>query len=328
MENPAYKKHMKEIMDNAGVPYSEIFDYEDSKIAEIYDRFFNFCQTNLSGHSQEYDIQPAAFYFGNDFDVNAVAFSTGTHNLIEMNMGTIFSMYNHFYDYNDVFENDPELHKKYPSLTQADIPPGFFMYQVATQFTYYHERGHLIQHSPYLSSGLNEKSAGTVGKTFDPTRHLLEFDADYHAAHWVCYHILEYWKKLQGKPIDPTKLNLLLSLAISAIFTYFVYLEGPGTPLYYAENSHPHPMVRLTYIMDIFIHVAEMETKASVKMDHRKILREGFDIAERFCRINKLPNSVDRYAGLFISEGPYITEYINLLIKESDKIPYLGKNRQ
>lgn len=74
-------------------PISEIYDYESSHLAPVYDRFFNFCQENLSGHSEEYDIQPAAFYFGTSYDVNAVAFSTGTYNLIEMNMGTIFSMY-------------------------------------------------------------------------------------------------------------------------------------------------------------------------------------------------------------------------------------------
>lgn len=126
---------------------------------------------------------------------------------------------------------------------------------------------------------------------------------------------------------DAISLNVLLSLAVSAVFTYFVYLEGTETPIYYAESTHPHPMIRLTYIMDIFIHVAEMETKRTIDFDHRKILRDGFEITERFCKINQLSNSVERYAGLFATEGTNITVYINHLIKESDKIPYLGKNR-
>ena len=236
-------------------------------------------------------------------------------------------MYNHFYNNNDAFEKDQELSKKYPLLTTKDVPPGFFMYQVATQFTYYHERGHLIQHSPYLETGLREKSTAMSQTLFDPLRHLLEFDADYHAAHLVCFHIIEFWKKLGDGKVTNESINLLLSLAISGIFTYFIYLEGTETPIYYAEYTHPHPLDRLTYIMDLFVHVAEIEMPENITLDLRKVLREGFDIAERFCVINKLPNAVDRYAELFVKEHHSIVKYIDLLILESDKIPYLGKNR-
>jgi hypothetical protein len=64
---------MGKLINAAGVPFSNINDFETSPLPEIFDRSFNFCQVNLTDHSQEYQKQSAAFYFGNSYKANAVA---------------------------------------------------------------------------------------------------------------------------------------------------------------------------------------------------------------------------------------------------------------
>jgi len=64
---------MQELYTKAGIAYADIFDYQFAEKAIIFDRFYNFCQTNLTDHCKEADIQPALFFYNPDNRVNARA---------------------------------------------------------------------------------------------------------------------------------------------------------------------------------------------------------------------------------------------------------------
>jgi len=317
---------MREVEYNAGIPYSEIFDYRDGEKALLFDRYNSFCQTNLTGHSTEFEIQPALFYYSPDQRINARAKQRNGYFLIEVFAGLVIKLYDHFYETNRAFEIDKVLRENYAPLLPSDTPPGYLMYQAAIQFTYYHERAHLIQRSPLLSQALDEEYAHGTSTMFDFSRHLLEFDADMHAAHFVCFHMIDYWKKLPVEKQTLSAITSLLALAASSIFTFFVFLEGGETPIYYQDKRHPHPVVRISYVIDILSAVAE-QNLAGTGLKAGDVLKEAFDISERMAIANGRTNPIYRYAALFKAEHKNITDYIQVLIDESEKVANLVKNR-
>ncbi len=326
MELSRYEAAMQELYSKAGIAYSDIFDYQFADKAIIFDRFYNFCQTNLTDHCKEADIQPALFFYNPDGRVNARAKQRNGYYLIEVFMGLIIKLYDHLYNYNEAFDVDDSLKQKYVSLLPEDTPPGFLMYQVATQFTYYHERAHLIQRSPLLSQSLDEEYLHQPAPVFDMRRHLLEFDADMDAGQFICFHILDYWKKLPAGQQNVSSITSLMAMAVSAIFTFFVFLEGRETPLYYAEKIHPHPIIRISYLMDIVSSVAE-QNLPGMGFKAGDVLREAFELSERIALANNRPNPIKRYSNVFAIEHQNIADYIGILIQESDKVPSLVKNR-
>lgn len=324
--NDKYKEAIKILQTCAGIDFGELYDYDLNEKAIIFDRFYNFCQVNLTDHCGQYDIQPAMIYYSPEFAVNAKAYQKNNYFLIEIFMGLIIKMYDHLYNYNEAFDIDETLKEKYVKLFYSDMAPGFFMYQVATQFTYYHELAHLIQRSPLLVQTLEEEYLHTPAQTFDMNRHLLEFDSDMHGAHYICFHVIEYWKKLDASIRTRESFNSLIALSVSAVLAYFTFLEGRETPLYYEEKHHPHPIIRITYLMDIMVGVAT-QNMPELELDPKHILLEAFNIAERFAVANNKPDPIKRYSALFISEHYKITAYVNKLIALSNNVPYLVKNR-
>ena len=122
----------------------DVYDFEDSPRSFTYEKYFQFCQVNLSERCQDYNIQPAKFYFKEDLRVNANASFVKDHFVVAVNKGTIQSMYEFLYGQNDIFD-EPDF-SVYNQLNDIlDVPLSYLMYQSASLFTYYHEQGFLIK---------------------------------------------------------------------------------------------------------------------------------------------------------------------------------------
>src|SRR5690349_2805193 len=96
-----YQAITDELVVNNVTPKNDIFFFEESPIAPVFAHYFQFCQENLSERCKEYNIQPAKFYFRNEFSVNASAGKTPAPNeyyIIRVNMGTLMSLYSLFYE--------------------------------------------------------------------------------------------------------------------------------------------------------------------------------------------------------------------------------------
>lgn len=321
-----YKEIINELVDKKLVEGAEIFDYNNDSIAEIYDRYFQYCQKALTEYSLQFNIQPARIFFRNDYSVNAMAGMIGDFYLIKINMGLIDILYRAFCESNNLFKenNSKDI---YAHLTMNfDVPLEYIMFQFATYFTFYHEQGHLIQKSSLLNSFLNERNIdGDSG--YSSFRHSLEFDADLHAAHCLVFIIVEYIKKLPESNYSTDVINGILALATASVFINFMYFEEKYHSIYYKESTHPHPVIRITYILDVIASLAPLNFK-DIKIDGNLVLIQCFEIAERFCQVQEMRDMVNVYAEMYQTERLNIEKFINeTLILESDAIPQLIKNR-
>lgn len=323
-----YTDTIEELKAKALVPVGDIFEYEFSEIKDIYQGYFQFCQENLTEECNDFDIQPAKFYYRTEYGINARAGLQSGYFIIGVNMQTIHSLYDLFYEKNDIFETAPFLLENYKKLIDKfDVPTGHLMFQLATLFTFYHERAHLIQKSDLLSTTLFEQPTATNEHEFSIERHVIEMDADLDASHNICFHLVEYFKKLD--PNDKTSENLqkILSLGIASIFSYFLLYYKDSMKIYYKEYTHPHPLVRISYILDCFVRVAEINLPGDFKIDLRKTIREGFIITDTFYRTVFSIELVDGFAGQFMNESGIVELYVNELLEVGEGMAYLVKNR-
>ena len=189
------------------------------------------------------------------------------------------------------------------------------MFQVAIQFTYYHELAHLLQHSALLPAKLSEQYHADG---FDPYKHLLEFDADCHAANFIFFHIQQYFREFPMAP-DAKLAGNLIALYAAAIFIYFTFLDGSG-PIYYQAGSHPHPVIRIIYITNLITETAQRNLP-ELGLDQVRIIRDAFDLAERFAAANGMPDPIERFTDLYARETAAIGEYLIYLSDQAAQTP-------
>jgi len=323
-----YKKITDELVTTKTIPSTDVYDYNEDPIAEIFNRYFQYCQKALSEYSNEFDIQPAKIYYNNLSTINAAAGMGNSYYVIRINKGLISTLYNLLYVNNTVFDY-VEMKESYGSLASSfDAPIGYIMYQFATYFTFYHERAHLIQKSPILNNYLDEINLEPSLGNYSSLHHSLEFDADIDAAQRLVLIVLEYWDKLPEHFHNDAYANGILALSTASIFIYFMHLEEKYSAIYYKEGTHPHPIIRITYIVDVMIGIAQQNFQ-NIKLDDKAILKQCFKIATEFCRAGDRKDMVEGYSEILYKEYDHIEDFINnVLIPESDAVPCLVKNRK
>ncbi len=321
-----HKENIRELVQQEGI--KDAFDYTVNDPYEVVEKYFQFCQQNLSEECGDYDIQPARIYIRADTQVNGYATRTKSNSIIAVNFGTIVTLFRFFTDNRSIFEKD-EL-KAYQQLDK-DFDLDYLAFQLTTQFTYYHELAHLIQRSPINSQWIDELYTKYIreGDGYSLDRHLYEFDADLFGSGQEALHIVDFWKRLATKLRTTEHLSLLLSVGAAAIFSYFLFLMDRYPNIYYKAGDHPHPIVRISYIVDNFIKNAEHNLPEGIQLDASETLKLAFQIAEHwFAQDNSKREGVKEFAKFFQNEGKNIAEYINnVLIPESRKRPELVMNR-
>lgn len=324
-----YYDNIYELESKAGILANDIFDYQYSPISEIYAKYFLFCQENLTEECDEYQIQPAKFYYRTSFSVNARAGRQNGYFIVGVNMGTIQSLYNLFYEQNDIFEDDEYISSLYRELIQKfDVPVGHLMFQIGSLFTYYHELAHLIQNPFINSQWLVEQYSDFEESGFSIERHALELDADLNAAHSICFHLLEYFNGLDIESKTEENLQKILSIGVASIFSYFLLYFKESVDIYYEKYSHPHPLVRISYIVDCFIKVAEHNLPNNFNLDANAALREGFIMSEIFFQRVMNVDLVKEFSKHFLNESSNIESYVNKILDIADNMPNLLKNRK
>lgn len=321
-----YKDISNELITVAKISKEDIFDYDFSPLKSIFEQYFQFCQTNLSEHSNEHSIQPAKFYYVERNGVNAIAGVQNGYYIIGVFKETITRLYDLFYEQNNVFEDDIEL-KKYSTLKTLNVPLGFLMFQTASLFTYYHEQGHLIQKSDYLASWLNEQYLENNERPYSQEKHVLEFDADLNGAHFICYHLIDYWKKQEQTFQTQENFQMMLSLGAASVFSYFMLLQTNSQDIYYKKYWHPHPVVRISYIIDCFIKVAEINLPDNIQIDSNLTLTEAFKISDKFFTTVLKNDIVSKFISVYSSETGNIQTYITELIELSKLNPALVRHK-
>jgi len=147
-------------------------------------------------------------------------------------------------------------------LIQKDTDSGLpsFVFQLLTLYIYNHELAHLNQYRNQnnTSSQLQQEYCDlTAGNNFDPRSHAMEIDADIFAATEVAYSIFKYWQELQPLENSADLLYSLVALFGSCIFLFWQTMQGGWPDVYFLNYSHPHIMVRVTYMLDCMTSVLE-----------------------------------------------------------------------
>jgi hypothetical protein len=321
-----HNENIKELYQTEGI--QDAFNYAVNDPYKVVEQYFQFCQENLSEECGEFNIQPARIYIRKDTAVNGYATRTDNQSIIAVNFGTIVTLFRFFTDNRSIFEKD-ELKEFY--LLYRHFNLDVLAFQITTQFTYYHELAHLIQRSPIANQWIGELYARYIkeGDGYSLKRHLYEFDADLFGSGHEAIHIIDYWKKLPADLKTPDHLGQLLSLGAGAIFSYFLFLMEKYANIYYKAGDHPHPIVRISYMVDNFIRNAAHNCPEGVQLNAHAILTRAFQIAEHwFSRDHEKTKAVNEFAKFFENEGQNIADYINnVLIPESKTLKELVMNR-
>ncbi len=320
--------NIAELVKATGIPNEDFFDYTFSDPYQVVEQYFQFCQTNLSEKCDEYNIQPAKFYIRKRMDVNAAAAKVQDYYLIRVNFGTIVTMFRMYTDHRSIFESEAlsdfvELHNK------LDASLDYLLFQISIQFTFYHERAHLIQKSPVDNTWIEESYENLIpeNEPFDLQRHLYEFDADLHGATFVAFHLVEYWKKQTDDLKTDKHLNLIVSVGVAGVLAYFIFMKRNYSKVYYKASTHPHPLIRISYILDNLVRTVEGNLDQKLAFNSTGIIKDAFRIVDNLFTAAGT-TWLSEFTNDFFDEMKDIKSYVDsVLIAESKKLPELTINR-
>ncbi|MEI6949616.1 hypothetical protein V9K67_20685 [Paraflavisolibacter sp. H34] len=313
------------ILNGVKLSESDYFNYEKDELKNVFEQYFDFCLNALRRNEDKYQIRPSFVIFLNNFSVNARAGLVNGNFLILLNMGLIANLYPFFLDYR--FNLRRPIYNKFEVIDKHfDSSPEWLMFQIATQFTFYHEQAHLIQKSELLQYIFQENYAdGSEG--FSLEHHVLEIDADSWGAHFVCYHIVEYWHRQRKEIQTKDTLIALLTLGLSSIFSYFIFLSGGRYKIYLKESTHPHPSLRIAYMADTFLNVAEQSFQTDFQVDKNLVLVDCFRICEEMFKERRPEiNYVEIFLRELREQIGHAQGYITEMQAEIRRRPYLTVN--
>lgn len=310
MNIKTYKDQKEELINKIGFKKEEIFEYEFSPLKDEFDWVFKFYQENLK-KNVKYGITPALIFFNTNLSINAWAGKNKGYYIISFNMGTIVRLIQLFIEKLEVFYSDEDQFSDFEKL--LDNPVNVLMYQNAIHFTFYHEMAHLVQQSELLNDKIYEKC--NEADNYSEIKHILELDADEFSALSIGGHILRYAETTFGDKINSSQFEGLVIISCSSIFLYLSLFQTSKRDIYYDESTHPHPTIRILWIIFTIVSYCSHSLKAKgiqIELDKESIIDNTFLICER--------------VGGIVYENNHFINFKNTLKKErSNIIGYLQK---
>jgi hypothetical protein len=293
---------------------NNVYDYSEDELFSSFDDFFTFCQDNLDLNT--HGISPASFYYHQDFGINAGATMKNGHYFIGVFMGVIFKLNQLFEERKEIFAEDDFL--KYKVVAgKNNISPQFLLFQITTLFFYYHEYGHLLQKSQNENFSFTENLQPTGNLNRTPlVSHVYELDADWYASNNIIFHLLQFAKGSENV-IEKESLEAAISMGLAGIFTYFTLTSAEYASVYYEERSHPHPLIRISYIMQFAVEALSANTENDIGLNPQNIIKDSIKLAEALL-IKEYGNAVENIGLKFLEEVQNIETYIQKIIAESE----------
>jgi len=319
-----YKASIKELKENGITPlYGDYYEFEDFPLEKEFSEFYNYCQEYLDRDDLGFNIAPARLYYNTHTGENAVAYLKNKYSLVEIFKGTIFELNTFYMGKKALFENEPLL--KYERVIQrGGIEGVYFLFQYANLFFHYHEVGHLIQRS--IGSTDHTEFAGEkcIGDEV-VEKHIREHDADWFAANQLSFHIKDFAERCHPKDENDFKelLSDIAAVALAAVYTHFIKWAKGYSKIYYQETCHPHPSVRLSYVIIYLLDA--LTANVSFKLDHNAILRQAIKISE-VLMMEPENNIIEKYSLELFVEIKKVEDYINKIRNDAEFYPYLSKN--
>jgi hypothetical protein len=214
----------------------------ESEFQKIYDFYLDTLKLN-----EYYGIKPVYFFFRNDTRPNAKAGRSNKNFVIAINSGTIFHLHKKF------SPGEINLISTKINLDENVIgtDSNTLIYQFALHFTFYHELGHLIQMSEISKNGFVKLFESK--SIYSERKHLEEFDADTFSAISLASHVIQLYENNYSAKVNSLEFKKLMIAMCSAGINYILSFNGVQKKMYYFENTHPHPIIRITCILDHFL---------------------------------------------------------------------------
>ncbi|SHF81872.1 hypothetical protein [Chryseobacterium sp. OV279] len=312
-----FSEKIEKIIECNIIKADEAFDYEYSPYSERFDKIHNLFWSILGHESYNYNLKDCYFFFANNFSVNAKACRHNNYNLISINSGLVVWLIK------NIIENEKleEYYKKQYGIFQKIQFYSFeeLSFQMNLLFTFYHEFAHLLQQSDYLELGLEEESKSD----FSLYRHALELDADTFSGVFIARHLIQYYEK----DFSEFGIEYLESITVilgSNLFFYLSSFSGANKQLYFKENSHPHPFIRVIRIL--FTIGKYFQDDYKIKIDKirivSKIVDEIFFLQDTY-KVNNLSSFRNEMIDSTIDIHEYLQElsdYDKLKVQSAIKI--------
>jgi len=309
-----YEKHIEILKkQNLPIPNSDIYEFDSSPISDIFQSYFDFSYKAIQKFCADFSIKEYFFYFGNTFSSNAGADCKNNIHVIRVTNALINNLHNQFVENDNL--KDLLLKKSNYKVLQNNIsyPIEKLFLQCSLTFTTYHELTHFL----HKSNGVLNFHETPRKCEFDLEKHLFEFDADLNGAQFVSFYLIELYvripKKVNIEPeiifsIGTGSLLLTFLLFFNREFSYDKNIEE----FYLKENSHPHSLIRIHYILNHFYNICSAN---NIELDLQKLLNYSFDIVFKFFPYD----SYKRFKNIYYEDFDKIDEYSNFLFGQSIK---------
>lgn len=265
--------------------------------------FFYYTQNALLRDYADYAISPARFCYVNNDKLDAEAIYSNDCFSILINIGVIRNLR---YLFEDNVAEDDFLQTLMGSVYTIDSSPDLFLQKIALIFIMEHERAHLAQFSQqlkldeaeyYATNGNStnykkrkrtRKEAAEGPDEFDFLNHLLEMDADLCGVSYIGSYILTRLEEKSGEvPYEQFHELFAIGLAsIMVLFHYWFHDSGPA-PIYYKEDTHPHPVIRKAYCWEHFLMILDNnEKRIGFTVDINRIQEKSHLIESKILELN------------------------------------------
>lgn len=194
---------------------------------------------------------------------------------------------------------------------RGEITLDYLLYQYATMFCYFHELGHLHQQSRAVARGnapfiSEEKYNLVVGNEFNQVKHAMEIDTDIFAANLISEHIRGLWTQFEEPYRTDENYITLVSMCCAAVFIFFHVISGGWGEMYFLEYTHPHPLIRTSYIADAL----SSNGKYHGAVDPAECLQNGLEIAQELLMVGG-ESGIEQYISLLGANIENINQYIH-----------------
>lgn len=309
-----YQIEIDKAIDSGYFGSEDIYDYRNTPLEAIMNSFYGFCRTNLDINSNALKIEPNIFVFNNDFSVNAQAIRDENGYIISMNLGLFQFCYQEFLNNTKL---NTFVEKIFPQTTKMlGNPVSYLAYQTATQFTFYHEKAHLIQFTKRnYNSKLQEKE--TEKGDYSKINHLLEINADTYASYFIALHLEQFIDKRFVDKISQKTVIETIQIFGCCLLYYFTTFYPSLKDVYFEKYSHPHPLLRL---FNSILNISNTFSQSSFFKQKRisihpvEPLKEVFDLYERMEQEHVFKSEFSKTLDIATTFGEKLESYWNELI--------------
>lgn len=319
---PTYKEVIAELrLKSINAEYGEFYDFEGFPLDEEFQKFFTFGQGFLDRDDLGYSIKPARLYFNTDTRINGLAYKSKDHFLVELFKGTFYQLFDYYTSREDVF-HQPQFKKYKDLMDKKDLSCSYILFQFVMLYIFYHEVAHLIQRTDDDPDYLEFVTGPVLGNS-SKERHMREHDADWFAASQMAFHVVESVNTgtTENPVIDPDELATATELALAGIYLYYIRLAEGKPDLYFAEKSHPHPAVRISYLIIYLLET--LPANVSAQIDQKAILTSAIRLAEALL-IEPGKNIVEDFSVGILKRIDEIEAYIKEIRHNSEAYPHLA----